>query len=114
MLVSFECTVVGQRLKNLSDVRRLQAVKQVGALLRGLAACLPFVVSCTGLALFELPHAARAADTLYWCLPVLPVLYRSPSTCTAAASGASCLAKRCCPAMWSRLFGQVGLQDGAA
>lgn len=28
MLVSFECTVVGQRLKNLSDVRRLQAVKQ--------------------------------------------------------------------------------------
>lgn len=29
MLVTFECTVVGQRLKNLSDVRRLQAPKQV-------------------------------------------------------------------------------------
>lgn len=29
MLVSFECTVVGQRLRNLSDVRRLQAPKQV-------------------------------------------------------------------------------------
>ncbi|PSC72522.1 putative manganese-transporting ATPase PDR2 [Micractinium conductrix] len=28
MLVSFECTVVGQRLKNLQDVRRLQAPKQ--------------------------------------------------------------------------------------
>ena len=31
MLVSFECTVVGQRLRNLSDVRSLQAPKQVGA-----------------------------------------------------------------------------------
>ena len=29
MLVSFECTVVGQRLRNLSDVRSLQAPKQV-------------------------------------------------------------------------------------
>lgn len=28
MLVSFECTVVGQRKKNLSDVRRLQAPKE--------------------------------------------------------------------------------------
>lgn len=28
MLVSFECTVVGQRLRNLSDVRKLQAPKQ--------------------------------------------------------------------------------------
>ena len=31
MLVSFECTVVAQRLRNLSDVRSLQAPKQVGA-----------------------------------------------------------------------------------
>ena len=28
MLVSFECTVVGQRLKNLQDVRKLQAPKE--------------------------------------------------------------------------------------
>ena len=30
MLVMFECTVVGQRLRNLHDVRALQQPKQVG------------------------------------------------------------------------------------
>ena len=34
MLVTFECTVVGQRLRNLNDVRRLQAPKQVRVCVR--------------------------------------------------------------------------------
>lgn len=112
MLVSFECTVVGQRLRNLSDVRKLQAPKQVGARSRGWQArsgnlrSLPAAAHGVGLVLRGWPCAPRApmllaaagqgVCPLHPNPPLLCPMHRSRSLCTATASGASCRATRCC------------------
>lgn len=60
MLVTFECTVVMQRLKNLHDIRALQAPKQVG----WMGAC----GSSTG------DEAGPRNFTVEWKCPLLPRL----------------------------------------
>lgn len=108
MLVSFECTVVGQRLRNLSDVRKLQAPKQVRLAAEQGAQHhrRPQPTATHGAAPMPtrrqrawacFSRVARPGLSPLLALPLLLCpLYCSRCMCTAAASGESCREMRCC------------------